>query len=64
MIRWLIYRWHAWRYARERRAYHQNRARGLDEFTLSWYASGRGLQTPEVQRIYEAEARRRGVEVH
>ena len=61
MIRWLTYRWHAWRYRRETRAYHDNRARNLDDFTLSWYASGRAELSPDVQRLYAAEAHRRGL---
>ena len=35
----------------------------MDDFTLSWYASGGGQLTPMAQRIIEAEARRRGMEV-
>lgn len=61
MIRWLTYRWHAWRFQRARRAYHAGRARGLDDFTLSWYASGRAELSPDVQRLYAAEAHRRGL---
>lgn len=63
MIRWLTYRWHAWRFRRETKTYHLSHARGLDDFTLRWYASHRSELAPQLRRIYAAECRRRGMGV-
>ena len=63
MIRWLTFRWHAWRWFWERRAYHQSHARTMDDFTLRWYASPRSELAPQLRRLYAAECRRRGMRV-
>lgn len=62
MIRWLTYRWHAWRFRRETKGYHLSRALGMDDLTLRCYASHRSELAPQLRRIYAAECRRRGLE--